>query len=421
MASISSSPDGLRTIQFMASGGKRKSIRLGKVSKRIAEEVRTKVEALHASAVAGVSWDAETARWVAGIAPELADKLAAVGLIPPRREAARFRLGDFLDAYTGGRTDAKDSTVKAMRIGAARLVAYFGAERELQAITPGDADDWARWLLAQQYAAATVSRSVKWARQFFRAALRKKLIAENPFDEVKCSGMGNDARKFFVTRDAARLVLDACPNAEWRLVFALSRYGGLRCPSEHQALEWADVNWEQGRFRVPSPKTARHEGKEERWVPIFPELRPYLEESFELAAEGAVHVLTRYRKSSGNLRTDLARIVRRAGLKPWPRLFHNLRATRETELAAEYPLHVVCAWIGNSALIAARHYLQVTDGDFERAAKSGAEALQNPVQQAAARARTESQESPEVLDACGLVREDAGCCGSMPDSQRVTP
>ena len=37
------------------------------------------------------------------------------------------------------------------------------------------------------------------------------------------------------------------------------------------------------------------------------------------------------------------------------------RATRETELAALYPLHVVCAWIGNSRAVAQEHYLQVTD------------------------------------------------------------
>ena len=35
-------------------------------------------------------------------------------------------------------------------------------------------------------------------------------------------------------------------------------------------------------------------------------------------------------------------------------------------------LHVVCAWIGNSQTIAARHYLQVTDADFDQAAQPAA-------------------------------------------------
>src|SRR5262249_57784702 len=76
--------------------------------------------------------------------------------------------------------------------------------------------------------------------------------------------------------------------------------------------------------------------------------------------------------SNANLRTTFTKIIRRAGEKPWPKLFHNLRASRETELAAEYPIHVVCEWIGNTAAIAAKHYLTVREEDYERAAQSGA-------------------------------------------------
>jgi hypothetical protein len=94
---------------------------------------------------------------------------------------------------------------------------------------------------------------------------------------------------------------------------------------------------------------------------------------------GVQQVINRYRSGNENLRTELNRIIKRAGLSPWPKLFHNLRASRETELAALYPIHVVCAWIGNTEMIAAKHYLQVTEADFERAAKSGAVAVQNPV------------------------------------------
>ena len=69
-----------------------------------------------------------------------------------------------------------------------------------------------------------------------------------------------------------------------------------------------------------------------------------------------------------NLRTQFGRLIRRAGLTPWPRLLHNLRASRETELAAEFPLHVVTRWLGNTPRIAMKHYLQVTEDDFARAA-----------------------------------------------------
>ena len=179
------------------------------------------------------------------------------------------------------------------------------------------------------------------------------------------------------------------------------------------------MDWERDRFWVPSSKTEHHAGKEGRWVPIFPELRPHLEEAWERAAEGAVHVVThgRQRGIDVNLRTGLLRILRRAGLTPWPRLWQNLRSSRETELAAEYPVHVVCAWIGNSAPIAARHYLQVTEADFRRAAKNGAVGLQNPVQQPAAPLRTESQETTQARVDGELVRQDATCCKSLQEEE----
>lgn len=62
--------------------------------------------------------------------------------------------------------------------------------------------------------------------------------------------------------------------------------------------------------------------------------------------------------------------IRRAGFEPWPRIWQNLRSSRETELAEDHPLHVVCAWIWNTERIAARHYLQVTDAHFEKALHS---------------------------------------------------
>lgn len=152
-------------------------------------------------------------------------------------------------------------------------------------------------------------------------------------------------------------------------------------------------------------------------MPIFPELRPYLEEARELGDPGAVYVIARYRDSNKNLRMRMMRIIRRAGLQPWPKLFQNLRATRETELTKEFPIHVVCAWIGNTEMIAAKHYLQVPDHYFESAAKGGAEsgarAVQSPEQQAAAPNRTKSPETTEAQLSPGFPREHAAPCETV--------
>ena len=66
-------------------------------------------------------------------------------------------------------------------------------------------------------------------------------------------------------------------------------------------------------------------------------------------------VITRYRQPNANLRTQLERIIRAAGLEPWPALFNSLRSTRETELVNEgFAEHVVCKWLGNSPSTARR-------------------------------------------------------------------
>jgi hypothetical protein len=74
-----------------------------------------------------------------------------------------------------------------------------------------------------------------------------------------------------------------------------------------------------------------------------------------------------------NLRTQFLKIIRRAGLRSWPRLFHNLRASRETDLMKTFPTHVVYARIGNTPKIALGHYLPTLETDFEKAVKGGAE------------------------------------------------
>jgi hypothetical protein len=61
-----------------------------------------------------------------------------------------------------------------------------------------------------------------------------------------------------------------------------------------------------------------------------------------------------------NLRTQFEGIIKRAGATAWPKLFHNLKASRETELMREYDLATVCKWIGNSPTVAPKHYVTLT-------------------------------------------------------------
>lgn len=81
-------------------------------------------------------------------------------------------------------------------------------------------------------------------RLFFKEAVNDRLIQVNPFGAMKgISVKNNRSRDFNVDRETSQRVIDACPDAEWRLLFALSRFGGLRCPSEYLALRWGDIDF----------------------------------------------------------------------------------------------------------------------------------------------------------------------------------
>jgi integrase len=303
----------------------------------------------------------------------------------------------------------KPSTLVRMRQAEAALVDHFTAGRDVATISEADADGWRAGLKEAGYGTATISRTVGYARQIFKWAMRRGMAKANPFAELKAGAQVNPARMVFVSRETIGKVIDAAPDNEWRLMIALSRFGGLRVPSEALALRWTDVDFANSRLTVRSPKTEHHEGKGERSVPMFPEIRELLQAVFDDAPEGAVYVIGRYREGA-NLNPHFRRIIRRAGVTPWPKTWHNLRASRQTELAADYPLHTVCAWIGNTKAIAAGHYLQVTDADWTRAT---AEAAANPATHAPQSApkggepKTQNPHNPAELVGVG------GSCDAM--------
>lgn len=146
-------------------------------------------------------------------------------------------------------------------------------------------------------------------------------------------------------------------------------------------------------------------------------LKPDLDEAFELAETGAEFVIPGNHREVAhepggwmncNLRAQFLKIIKRAGLQPWPRLFHNLRASCETDLMANHPIHAVVSWLGNTLGIALKHYLQVLDSDFEKAAKRGAESaavvVQNAVQSRAATSGQNMTRTPQVPNGVGVGR-----------------
>ena len=160
------------------------------------------------------------------------------------------------------------------------------------------AEEWRDWIAERCPAENTIRKHCGVASVLFNYGIEKKKITENPFKPLTSTTLTNKERDYYISVEEAEKVLQACPDAEWRLIFALAWFGGLRTPSETFVLRRAE-----DRFYVTSPKTEHHAGKEGRIVPIFPQLKPYLEECFEQANAGDEYVIMKHRVKSNNLRT----------------------------------------------------------------------------------------------------------------------
>jgi len=362
MASIVNDPNGRRRLQFKAPDGRRRTIRLGKVTQKAAGLIRSRVEAIVSARMASQPLDPDTTAWVASLPDEMHTKLAEAGLFERRGVA---RLGPFLRSILDEREDLKPNTRRNWLSAINHLIEFFGNDANLLDVTPGEADRFRQWMFNKGLGESTVSREVKRARQFFRVAVRRKLVPENPFTDIPTPAQVNADRQHYVTLETTQLLLDECRSPLQRLTVAMARFAGLRIPSELVGLVWSEVNWERERFIVHAPKTERC-GKGKRVVPIFPELAPYLRAAWEAAAEGEDRMFPDITPDS-NRRTWLGKLAARAGIELWEKPWVNMRASAVTDAADKFPGHVCEAWFGHSEAIANRHYRQVTEEHFQKA------------------------------------------------------
>lgn len=270
--------------------------------------------------------DADLAEWVAGLEPQLATKLARVGLMPELDTKPMATLGESLEAWHASREgDYKPASLPNWRQVINALKEFLGADNPLREVTPAKAEDFRQSMLAANLRPTTIHKRLQHARMFFEHARRQGMVDSNPFEFVRHRpGDASERRAYVPVADVERAIEHA-PNGALKLLVALSRYAGLRVPSEALSLRWQDVDWERRRLTVPSPKTEHIAGRAYRVIPQFPEIRPYLEAAWDQAPDGAEYIFPEeYRRraqgpdgwANVNLRTALLRVLRNAGLEP---------------------------------------------------------------------------------------------------------
>ena len=352
----------------LSNGDKRTVISLGTMPKKTAELCLSMIEQIQAATAAGQSYSVEVATWTANIGDGLHEKLVNAGLL---RQRQRRTLGTFIADYIKERTDWKPATLAAFRTATKKMMAFFGKDSSLESITAEQSHKYKAELL-RNHSQGYTAKQIERARCLFTAAVNRKLLTENPFITVVAGRHSNPDKMYFVSAEEFQALIDACNSPKQRLIIALARYGGLRCPSELVGLKWSEVNWERNRFIVHAPKT-EGQGKATRTVPIFKELYPFFREAFEAAPEGVDRVYPEF-TAKKSLGAFIAKLATRAGVVLWVKPFQNMRSSRATELIEIYPAHVVNAWLGHTEAVAMAHYRQTgkaIDKFYEQAAGAG--------------------------------------------------
>lgn len=370
-----------RWIQFLDRNRRRQTIRLGHSTNKIAEQHCRVVESILAFQSASIPLDGEVCRFIAGLDSTLRKRYEACGLVKAVEQdpvPTAQTIGKYLDHYFGSRkVDVKESSSVAFSHTHKRLIEYFRADKPLAEITPTDARNFRTWLLTTNkrdkpkegeapngLAQNTVRRRMGFCKQVFSQAVMDGIILRNPFQGIAASVRSNKERQTYVDLETFSKVLAMAPNVRWRALLVLARVGALRVPSEVAKLKWDHINFEAKRILiVDSSKTEHHANRAIRRIPMMPSLEKELLAWFAESPEGddAFPDI----KGDSNLRTTLEKIIARAGVKQWPKLWQNLRASACTDFARTLPSHVAAAICGHTKQIAQEHYWTVDDSDLD--------------------------------------------------------
>ena len=366
MASVSKDAKGYK-LNFNH-GGKRRVLRCRAVTTRKQwDHIASNVQSLLASHASGSPIEQQAAKWLRSL-PDggIYAYLCGLGLAPERARDRPFV--EWVKSYyeqQAERVNASEGTKKVWGRALTHALRFFG-KRLLSSITDADAQAFRVYLLScagrrdkQKLAEATVRKMCSVLSQACGEAIYAGVLGTNPFHRVPKAVGANPNDNEYIDMATVRRVMEATPSEEMRLLVGLSRWAGLRVPSETRGLRWDDVIWSERVLHVKSPKTAK-QGKPTRRVSICADLFEMLTRAFADAPDHAVFLLPTMRLHS-NPCTPLSRAIRAAGLTPWMNPFHNLRKACVTDAhRARMTLPDAAEMFGHTVSVMLKHYVRAS-------------------------------------------------------------
>ena len=359
--------EGKWRLQFRFPKSVSRTITLGDCQASDAKSFQRLIDDLCASFRPGARAVASAEERLREFGDQMFERVRSMGLVHIQRpDAGTISVMSAVDSYVSRRSNdftklTRDSW-KSFRKTAAL---YFGEDFRIDRVTSETAQDFRNYLLGTVGLSDNSARSIcSQCSAVFNSLVNSDVLHKNPFRSVPRKA-GASANRCYVPQETIKKLLKES-SRDLKLMVGLSRFCGLRSTSETYRVTWEDIDFANRSLTVRVSKTKKRTGVSSRLVPLFPEMRKMLLEIPESERKGSLYVSG---LSESKMISLLLATMEKCDLS-WPRRFHSLRASCQTDLVGRgFPEHVVCTWLGNSVRVSREHYLLVTDKNFRRAVK----------------------------------------------------
>ncbi|MDA7887281.1 site-specific integrase [bacterium] len=334
-------------------GAERFSIWIGKPSASQANLLLSYISQLETSKKLGLPCDNPAVlSWLTKMEDKFYEKLVKAELVPERRQQNLSQLFEDVLAIR----DLKPGTIENYTKQFERFTEFL-EDKLVKDVTEADCLAFANSLTVAPDTKATTLRNIK------HALAASSEIVENPFNRINTKRPAPDtSKRRLIDRATIRQWCDKCTDKEFAAVLALGGLQGCRVRSEPSVLEWQHISFEGCTINIPAAKT------KSRITPLFADTTKYLKAWHKEQGQPKEGLLFPRLVTQHTL---IERMKRLTGLKI-PKVWINLRSSAESHLVSEgFPLHTVATWLGNSPIVAAKHYLQISPSSFEEAKKIG--------------------------------------------------
>lgn len=263
-------------------------------TKHEAELTKSMVNALIASVNSGIV-NQDALQWASKLPQSYYDKLVRWGLLSER--AVGVTLSKLVDFIAEQQKSDKIKYANA-NVGR-RLIAVFGAHRDIKTISRADAESFTRLLTKSVNAKngkpikdSTARTMLQRVKYMFNEAVRVGWLEVSPFMATSIKADIDKSDWVYISKQEVLSVLDNVHNPELRAMIALYRFAGIRGKSELMEMTWTPetIRWtstdSQCSISIASPKLKHSSARHWRTVPLPPFAERYLSDWFTVCPEG---------------------------------------------------------------------------------------------------------------------------------------